>query len=56
MRGCHATECTLAPACDARGASAWRRIAARFAPCEQKKAHFLAPKSILLHHSAGGWM
>jgi hypothetical protein len=29
---------------------------ARFAGRAPKKALFLAPKSILLHHSAGGWM
>lgn len=32
------------------------RTPARFAGRAPKKALFLAPKSILLHHSAGGWM
>jgi hypothetical protein len=32
------------------------RREARFAGCVPKKALFLAPKSILLHHSATGWM
>jgi len=36
--------------------TAWRRDASLFGRRVPKKRSFLAPKSILLHHSAGGWM
>jgi len=46
----------LASVHDALAASASRTTPGSICGLRAKKALFLAPKCILLHHSAGGWM
>jgi hypothetical protein len=55
MQGCHATEHGVHFTRAAHDRErVFTRRQARWATCTPKKAHFLAPKSILLHHSATG--
>jgi len=57
MQGCHATEqgAHFTRAAHDRE-RVFRATSGSIATRAPKKAHFLAPMSILLHHSATGWM